>query len=1018
MSFLSPRNIFNRNIGHFTREKNVLNPAICFLLSAVMAFSSGATFMADDNISSGDRIIRLTTKDIDGNFTNNDNTSQNKYELEIQKTINSFNEICLEYNVSDFATKDDVASEIELVIPNVSFKDAVLMVNDTNAIVGDPSVVTEGNTARLLMSLNRDYVATIDKVVVNIPFKITKLTDLGDITVNLKSSTNQTISYTWDTVLVDTIENPENLPEFDRFNNGTYFKNPSMKVAKGLYHSIPVRVLSKADEGETLITLEHPSFYFKNYDGTWTLGKGTQKVDSLNALQSKIVDFMVFQIEDSTTPVKIKVNETNLTSTMQLEQTRIILDTAATLTTVKVGESNTIDAVLKLETPFTANNSFKININADSNKFDFSDITQDTTMGDDKSIEFTIPYKTKKAFDSGIVSLDIVTEFEGKTYDIISKDLSFTSKESDTPVDPEPTPEKVDYYVGSIQSIAPVRNGMSRNATFNIVNNSKENATIKVKLTSSDKNVTIDSDHLGFSVLNDTEYTVTANVDANSSVMIPYSINVGKNANTTNEDKINKIIYTILSSDDVIDNNEKELSYTVSPDSSTPEPEPEPEPEKVDYYIEEIPTVSSFKNGESKDSFFTLVNNSKEQASIKVKIKSPDSKVSISSIHSGFEIEGNNEYAITATVKANTSIKIPYTISVGSGANITTEDIERLLTFTVVTPDDIKDNNVKTLSLIIHPDAQSPDPDPEPEPSIKDYYIGALPSITPIANGASRNSTFNVVNNSDEKATINVSIKSSDTKVNVTSTHNGFSEISSSECAIMVDVDANSSVMIPYAISVDKTANTGNTDKLNTLTFSILTPDDITTNNVKTLSYIVTPDKTVVPDPEPDPEPEPDFIDLNEYFDISLITDRTPALNKEITVAVSATKLKNLSALVENPKIELVVTGPKLKDHPTNTYKITKNLPYLTTSSLSSQSISFTPLAEGSYTVTAKVTGTNLSSGGILFSQKQINISSDEGAAPDTPIIGSGKVFVTAELTDIKNNEAVLKITVTNNTDY
>ena len=1271
--------------GKSIKEKRTLNPAVCLLLSAVMAFSSVVTYFADDSISSGDRIVRLTTKDIDGNFTNNDDASKNKYELEIQKTLNTPNELCFEYNVSEFATADDIASEVELVMPNVSFKDSILTVNDANTIIGDPSVVTEGNTARLIMRLNREYVASLDKVVINIPFKITKLSDIGDVIVNLKSAYNQVISYTWNTVLVDTIENPQDLPEFDRFNNGTYFKNASMKVAKGLYHKIPVRVLSKGNEGETLITLEHPSFYFKNYDGTWTLGQGTMKVSSLTALSSKIVDFEVFQIEDTTTPMKLKVNNTNLTSTMQLEPTRIILDTSPTVTTVKVGETNTIDATLKLETPFTANNSFKINIGADSNKFEFNDLKQGTSDSDNKSMQFLMPFKTKKAFSSGIVSLEVVTEFQGNTYEIISKDLTFASNETSTPVEPDPTPETKDYYVSSLQSISAIKNGASKNATFNIVNNSNSSAQIKVKIKSSDSNVTVDSTHLGFNVESSTEYTITTTVEANSILMIPYSITANRNANTGTTDKTNSITFTILTPDDVTSNNEQTLYYVVNPDTTT---NPDPvEPDPIDYYVENLPAISPVNNGDTLSSLFTLVNSSNEDASIKVKIKSSDTRVSIESIHAGFKIEGNNEYSITANVKANSNVKIPYSIVVGKTANDSTTTKQNTLTFTVVTQDDITSNNVKTLTYTVKPDEAKPDPiepdpiEPEtkdyyvnslsaitamnngssrnatfnvvnnsnervtinvtikssdskvtlssthsgfskisateysvsvtvdanssvtvpysltaakdantsttnkqniltfaittqdditsnntktltytvkpdetkpdpiepttkdfyvnslsaitdvnnggsrnatfnvvnnsnervsimvgitssdtkvtlssthdnfskvnskeyrftatveanssimipysidvakdanvgtfnktnsltftiltadditnnnekvlyytitpdtivtPEPTTKDYYIGSLSSIAPVANGASKNSTFNVVNNSDEAATINVNIVSSDSKVTLSSTHEGFAKIGASEYSLMVDVDANSSVMIPYSITVAKDANKSTTDKRNTLTFSIITPDDITSNNVKTLSYIVAPDKTETPDPTPDdPNPTPTTIDLTQYFAIHLITDRTPELNKEVTVAISANKLKDLTALIENPKAELVVTGPSLKDNPSGTYKVTKNLPYIETSVLSSQNISFTPLVEGTYTVTAKVTGTNVN--GILTAQKQINIISETGAAPSSPIIGSGKVFVTVDLIDIHDNEATLKVVVTNATDY
>lgn len=1265
------------------KKKGTINPAVCFVLSAVMAFSSVVTFFADDSISSGDRIVRLTTKDIDGNFTNNDDSSKNKYELEIQKTLNTPNELCLEYNISDFATAEDIASEVELVMPNTSFRDSVLTVNDANAIIGDPSVVTEGNTARLIMQLNREYVAGLDKIVIHIPFKITKLLDIGDVVINLKSASNKIISYTWNTTLVDTIENPQDLPEFDRFNNGTYFKNSSMKVAKGLYHKIPVRVLSKANEGEILVTLEHPSFYFKNYDGTWTLGQGTLKVSSLTALSSKVIDFEVFQVEDSTTPMKLKVNDTNLTSTMQLESTRIILDTAPTLTTVKVGENNIIDATLRLETPFTANNSFRVNIGADSNKFDFSDLEQNTAEGDNKSIQFLMPFTTKKAFQSGIVSLEVVTEFQGQVYEIISKDLTFTSNEASTPVEPTPTPETKDYYVSSLQAISAMKNGGSKNATFNIVNNSNNSAQIKVKITSSDSNVTVDSTHLGFNVESNTEYTITATVDANSTLMIPYSISASKNANTGTTDKTNSLTFTILTPDDVASNNEQVLYYVVNPNTTTT---PDPvEPDPVDYYVEDLPTITPVNNGDTRSSYFTLVNNSNEDASIKVKIKSSDTRVSIESIHAGFQLEGNNEYSITANVKANSNVKIPYTLIIGRTSNDGTTEKQNTLTFTVVTQDDVTSNNVKTLTYTVKPDVAKPDPiepDPtpdtkdyyinslsaitavnnggsrnatfnivnnsneqaaitvnitssddkvtlssshsnftklnskeysitatvnanssitipyaitvakdantatsnkqnlltftittsddvtsnntktltyivkpdettveptpstkdyyvdavssiaavnnggsrnatfnivnnsnesasirvgvtssdskvtltsthdnfskvnskeyhftatveanssimipyaievakdanttttdktnsltftiltaddvtnnnekvlyyniipdntvDPEPITKDYYVGSLSTIPPVANGASKNSTFNVVNNSDEAATINVNIVSSDSKVILSSTHEGFSKIGASEYSLMVDVEANSSVMIPYSIEVAKDANTGTTDKRNILTFSIITPDDITSNNVKTLSYIIAPNKTETPDPNPvDPDPTPTTIDLSQYFSIHLITDRIPALNKEITVALSATKLKDLTALVENPKVELTVTGASIKDHPNNTYKLTKNLPYIETSVLSSQSISFTPLAEGNYTVTAKITGTNLKEA--LTTQKQISITSETGAAPSTPIIGSGKVLVSVDLLDIHDNEATLKVVVTNETDY
>lgn len=1266
------------------KKKGTINPAVCFMLSAVMAFSSVATFFADDSISSGDRIVRLTTKDIDGNFTNNDDASKNKYELEIQKTLNSPNELCLEYNISDFAGAEDIASEVELVMPNVSFRDSTLTVNDANAIVGDPSVVTEGNTARLIMRLNREYVAGLDKIVVNIPFKITKLSDIGDIVINLKSASNQIISYTWNTTLVDTIENPQDLPEFDRFNNGTYFKNASMKVAKGLYHKIPVRVLSKANEGETLVTLEHPSFYFKNHDGTWTLGQGSMKVSSLSALSSKIIDFEVFQIEDSTSPMKLKINNTNLTSTMQLEPTRIILDTAPTVTTVKVGENNTIDATLRLETPFTANNSFRVNIGADSNKFDFSDLEQNTAEGDNKSIQFLMPFRTKKAFNSGIVSLEVVTEFQGKVYEIISKDLTFASNEVSTPTDPTPTPETKDYSIGSLQAISAMKNGGSKNATFNIVNNSNNSAQIKVKIKSSDSNVTVDSTHLGFNVESNTEYTVTTTVDANSVLMIPYSITAAKNTNTGTTDKTNSLTFTVITPDDVTTNNEQVLYYVVNPDTAVTPPDPV-EPDPIDYYVEDLTSIAPVNNGDTLSSFFTLVNNSNEDTSIKVKIKSSDIRVSIESIHAGFQIEGNNEYSITANVKANSNVKIPYKLVIGRTSNDGTTDKQNTLTFTVVTQDDIASNNVKTLTYTVKPDEAKPDPsepDPtpetkdyyvnslssiaavnnggsrnatfnivnnsneradiavsvtssdskvtlssthsgfsqvnskeyrftvnvnanssitvpyaitvardanttttdrqnlltftvvtqddvasnntktltytvksdettiepspttkdyyfgtvssiaavnnggsrnatfnvvnnsneratiqvgvtssdskvtlssthntfsqvnskdyrfniaveansnimipysiavakdantgtsdktnsltfsilttddvsdnnekvlyytvlpdttvEPEPTTKDYYVGSLSAIPPVTNGTSKNSTFSVVNNSDEAATINVNIVSSDSNVILSSTHEGFSKIGASEYSLMVDVEANSSLMIPYSIEVAKNANTGTTDKRNTLTFSIITPDDVTSNNVKTLSYIIAPNKIETPDPPSvDPDPTPTAINLSEYFSIQLITDRTPVLNKEVTVAISATKLKDLTTLVENPKVELTVTGSSIKDHPSNTYKITKNLPYIATSILSSQSISFTPLAEGNYIVTAKITGTNLKEA--LTVQKQISIISETGAAPSSPIIGSGKVFVAVDLIDIHDNEATLKVVVTNETDY
>ena len=355
---------------------------------------------------------------------------------------------------------------------------------------------------------------------------------------------------------------------------------------------------------------------------------------------------------------------------------------------------------------------------------------------------------------------------------------------------------------------------------------------------------------------------------------------------------------------------------------------------------------------------------------------------------------------------------IPYSIAIAKDTNTGVSDKTNSLTFKILTSDNVTNNNEKVLYYTITPDTIV-----TPEPVTKDYYVGSLSSIAPVANGASKNSTFNVVNNSDEAATINVNIVSSDSKVTLSSTHEGFSKIGASEYSLMVDVDANSSIMIPYSITVAKDTNKGTTDKRNTLTFSILTPDDITSNNVKTLSYIVAPDKTEIPDPTPsDPDPAPTTIDLTQYFSIHLITDRTPELNKEITVAISANKLKDLTALVENPKVELVVTGPNLKDNPSGTYKVTKNLPYIETSVLSSQNISFTPLAEGTYTVTAKITGTNLKE--TLTTQKQVNIVSETGAAPSSPIIGSGKVFVTVDLIDIHDNEATLKVVVTNATDY
>lgn len=654
----------------------MLRRYLSIILAFVMSFSC-FSYVFSAEVSTGDRTVGLESYQSDGSFKNENNVASGVYALNLMKSTTITNKLKLTYVVDASATENDLPEQIDITIPNASVpEDTQLETDDLDVIGSEIAVSPTTSEVKLSIPIIRDALITKDSVSIIIPFTLTKLSEGSDIVVSLISSSGQVVNYNWGVSLIDVTDIELTLPE--RLDANTRFMVDELKASSGFKYVLPLSLQSVNDEREVTFTVSNPNFYFKNQNGTWTEGEGTYTVSNLTAGISSLQQIEVFCFEQPTNAFNISVDSVTLSANLPVtKDNEITLSSTGTDSTLSVGTAGKLEMQFTYGEQYAGNNSFKFEfLNYDSSFYsideEHANVKVDT---ENRIVTFEADYTPKKEYSGKALNVSVTTSFEDETYTLAEHEVLLTA-----------------VSTGADINDVGVTADLESNNTIRLstTNYSDEQKDVSVTISLDTDKITLSTDSTLIKNSGTTyTYNVTLAPEGNNEKIISYTVD--DDCNQT-PNTIYKEITFSLPNDDNTSNNTDTVSIPVA--GKLPEG-------NIDFGIDSFGTIGSLENGQTKETYVQITNNSDSTETASVKIDVSNAKVSLDSSVQSWRKVSDTEYQFTVSIESGRTSRVPFAVVVADDCNTTSDVMPISITAALTSTDNNSANDTKTMPILI-----------------------------------------------------------------------------------------------------------------------------------------------------------------------------------------------------------------------------------------------------------------------------------------------------------------------------
>ena len=656
----------------FKRYLAALLAFILSLSSFSLAFSAA--------VSIGDRVVDLSSYQSDGSYSNTNDKNNNIYSVQLLKSTTLTNKFKITYRVDPMSEESDMPATIKLFIPNATVdEDAKVETNNLEAIDDEIGVVTNGNGTTVSITVMRDKLFKLDYLELIVPFKLNKLTGEGNATVTLVSPTGQNVSYDWGIDLKEP-EATDNKSLKERLDANTKFDATMLKANAGIHYVIPLNVQSIADEKSVTVKVSNSDFYFKLQDGSWVEGIGNYTATNLTADRKEVIPVEVFCLRDTTTSFTLSAEGEQLTKTLPVKKGTISVTDIGTDTSLPINTSGNLIMTFRYDEPLVSNNQFKFEVTNYESSFYTIDMDTAKTVVDSDNMQavFSAKYTPKKTYSNKALKFDITQKFNNVSYTLGSKDVSLSAVESSE-------------VKNDISIAAELRTNNTIALTVTNNGNKKETIPVCIAIDTDKINITTDSEIQKVSG----NYIYSATVMPTESLTKILNYTVDDDCNTTSEDKIHTVMFTIPNAVNV-----KSSVDIVVPGVAA----------EANLAITGFQEIGKMDNGQTKTSFVTVENTSAKDIKVSVNLKVSNPKVTLESSVQTWRKIDETTYTFTKEIKGKSSVDAPFSVSVDPKCNTEKNPMVVSISAESSATNPNVTSNKKVMYITINPDEEEQKP--------------------------------------------------------------------------------------------------------------------------------------------------------------------------------------------------------------------------------------------------------------------------------------------------------------------